>query len=74
MDLDFKQVAAYISSCPPKGFPYRLLTVDAGMVYRNTLEEVVTIVVSQMIEGKTVVVIPPTFDSSDPDRQPPWGA
>ena len=72
--MDFERVAAYIANCPPKGWPYRLLTVDEGLVYRNTLEEVVTIVVSQMIEGKTVVVIPPLFDSSGPDRQPPRGA
>lgn len=73
MDVDFNLVANYIASCPPESWPYRLLT-ESGLVYRNSLEEVVTIVVSQMIEGRTVVVIPPLFDSRDPDRQPPWGA
>lgn len=59
---DFQAVANYISCQPPRVWPYRLLTESEGMVYRNSLEEVVTIVVSQMIEGRTVVVIPPLVD------------
>ncbi len=61
--MDFDLVADYISNCPPTSWPYRLLTEGEGLVYRDTLQEVITIVVSQMIEGKTVVVIPPLLDS-----------
>lgn len=60
--MNFDQVSNYIKNVKPKGWTYRLLTHDYGIVYYHRLDQVVTAVVSQLIEGKTVVVMPPILD------------
>lgn len=58
-DLNWPAVADFIGSQPPSPIPYRLLTEVSGVAYRHSLEEVVSIVCSQLMDGKVVVVIPP---------------
>lgn len=60
--MDFRALADWVLLQSPSALPFRLLTEGEGIVYRDSLEEVLTIVVSQMIEGRTVVVIPPGVD------------
>lgn len=77
------QIADFVDGQSLPVFPYRLLTEISGMAYRYDLGDVLAIVVSQLIEGRTVVVMPPVRPVvlSEPQegaeqfqQQPPWGA
>lgn len=66
---DFEILAKYVELHPSEVFPYRLLSEAEGLVYRYDLAEVLTIVVSQLIEGRTVVVMPPERPAVDVLRE-----
>lgn len=57
--FDVDKLAEYVKAHPSETFPYRLLSENEGLVYRYDLSDVLAIVVSQLIEGRTVVVMPP---------------
>lgn len=58
-DFNFRRLWDYVESHPSEIFPYRLLSESEGLVYRYDLAQVLAIVVSQLIEGRTVLVMPP---------------
>lgn len=56
--FDIEKLMDYVKAHPSEVFPYRLLSESEGLVYRYDLSDVLAIVVSQLIEGRTVVVMP----------------
>ena len=56
------RLADFVDEQPPSERPFRLLTEISGLAYRNDLGAVLAVVVSQLLEGRAVVIMPP--DSS----------
>lgn len=63
--FNIDELANYVKTHPSEVFPYRLLSESEGLVYRYDLADVLAIVVSQMVEGRTVVVMPPERPTSE---------
>ena len=55
---EFKPIWDYIADYPKFDRPCGLLTMD-GMIYKDTMTDVVLAVLSQVIEGRSITVIPP---------------
>ena len=56
--FDLRILEKYVENHESEVFPFRLLTETDGLVYRNDLSDVLAIVVSQLIEGRSIVVMP----------------
>lgn len=56
---DIMQLVDYVESHRQVIFPYRLMSEAQGLVRCYDLADVLAAVISQMIEGRTIVVMPP---------------